>query len=561
MANAKYAELIMEQPSQVIKTWSAALYIRLSREDEMSGESNSVVSQREILKEYLKLHPDIVPYDFYVDDGWSGTNFDRPNFSRMMQDIYDGKVDCVIVKDLSRFGRNYSQSGELITSEFTRLGVRFIAMNNGYDTMSTSMSAATQCITLGVTNVINESVAATTSVNVRGTLNVNRQQGKFIGSFATYGYLKDPDDHHKLIIDPDTAPIVKAIFKKFIDGESIIGIAKDLNEDGIPNPSMYKKLKGMNYKHPVGAANDGLWPDSSVRRILRNEMYIGTMVQGKNRNISYKDQRSRAVPKNEWYRVEGTHEAIIDKETFQKAQSLFCKNIRKPPQNKEIYLFSGLIRCSDCHRIMTRKYNSHAYGEYGYYRCITTRKMKKSACSNHSIRIDKLEQAVLVYLQTTVKTAIALDGILAKINSTSSRKKESSHLQKMLSAQQTEREKCMRTMVDLYPDWKSGVITQEEYMLIKANLTEKIESLDEMIANINKNIEAVGNGIDGENEFISHFKKYGNFEKLTRSMLVELVDEIRVHEGNKIEIDLKFKDAYKQVIEYIELNKEIAKTA
>ena len=478
-----------------------------------------------------------------------------------MQDIYDGKVDCVIVKDLSRFGRNYSQSGELITSEFTRLGVRFIAMNNGYDTMSTSMSAATQCITLGVTNVINESVAATTSVNVRGTLNVNRQQGKFIGSFATYGYLKDPDDHHKLIIDPDTAPIVKTIFKKFIDGESIIGIAKDLNEDGIPNPSMYKKLKGMNYKHPVGAANDGLWPDSSVRRILRNEMYIGTMVQGKNRNISYKDQRSRAVPKNEWYRVEGTHEAIIDKETFQKAQSLFCKNIRKPPQNKEIYLFSGLIRCSDCHRIMTRKYNSHAYGEYGYYRCITTRKMKKSACSNHSIRIDKLEQAVLVYLQTTVKTAIALDEILAKINSTSSRKKESSHLQKMLSAQQTEREKCMRTMVDLYPDWKSGVITQEEYMLIKANLTEKIESLDEMIANINKNIEAVGNGIDSENEFISHFKKYGNFEKLTRAMLVELVDEIRVHEGNKIEIDLKFKDAYKQVIEYIELNKEIAKTA
>ena len=560
MAIAKYAEL-MEQPSTVVKTWSAALYIRLSREDENAGESNSVGSQREILKEYLKLHPDIVAYDTYVDDGWSGTNFDRPSFSRMMQDIYDGKVDCVIVKDLSRFGRNYSKSGELITSEFTRLGVRFIAMNNGYDTMSTSMSAATQCITLGVTNVINESVAATTSVNVRGTLNVNRQQGKFIGSFATYGYLKDPDDHHKLIIDPDTAPVVEMIFKKFIGGESIIGIAKDLNEDGIPNPSMYKKLKGMNYRHPSGASNDGLWPDSSVRRILRNEMYLGTMVQGKNRNISYKDQRAKAVPKEEWYVVPDTHEAIIDRETFDKAQSLFCRNIRKPPKSNDVHLFSGLIRCADCHRIMVRKFNSHAYGEYGYYRCVTTRKMKKSACSNHSIRIDKLEEAVLVYLQTTVKTAIALDEILEKINGNGNRKKENSHLQRTLAKQQSEREKCVRTMVDLYPDFKAGLITQEEYMLIKANLSEKIATLDGMIANIEKNIADVQKGIGDNNDFIAHFKKYGNFEKLTRPMLVELVDEIRVHEGNKIEIDLKFKDAYKQVIEYIELNKDIAKTA
>ncbi len=551
---------LSEQPQQT-NVWSAALYIRLSREDELSGESNSVVSQREILKEYLKLHPDIIAYDYYVDDGWSGTNFDRPDFSRMMQDIYSGKVNCVVVKDLSRFGRNYSKSGELITSEFARLGVRFIALNNGYDTFSTSMSAATQCITLGVTNVINESVAATTSVNVRGTLNVNRQQGKFIGSFAAYGYLKDPSDHHKLIIDPDVAPIVQMIFRKYINGESIIGIAKDLNLQGIPNPSMYKKLKGLNYNHASVASSVGLWQDSSVRRILQNEVYIGNMLQGKNRNISYKDQRARAVPKEEWYRVNGTHEAIIDKETFDRARSLFCKNIRKPPKANDIYLFSGLIRCGDCHRIMARKYNSHPYGEYGYYRCVTAHKMDKSACTNHSIRIDKLEDAVLVYLQTTVKTAIALDEILANINDNAHRKKESSHLKKLLEAQQAEREKYMRAIIDLYPDLKSGLISQEEYKLIKADLNEKTAVIDEMIKSIQKSIEDVGNGINDSNEFIAHFTKYGNFEKLTRPMLVELVEEIRVFEGNRIEIDLKFKDAYKQVIEYIELNKDIAQTA
>lgn len=560
MSNAKYSDY-MEQPSQSLRTWQAALYIRLSREDELSGESNSVISQREILKEYLKLHPDITMFDFYVDDGWSGTNFERPDFTRMMEDIYAGNVNCVIVKDLSRFGRNYSQGGELITNEFARLGVRFIALNNGYDTFANNMSAATQCITLGVTNVINESVAATTSVNVRGTLNVNRQQGKFIGSFPTYGYMKDPDDHHKLIIDEDAAPTVRMIFERFIGGESIIGIAKDLNEMGIPNPSMYKKLKGFNYKHPTGATNDGLWPDSSVRRILTNEMYTGTMVQGKNRNISYKDQRAKAVPKDEWYRVEGTHEAIIDRDTFDKAQSLFNRHIRKAPNNNNVHLFAGLIKCGDCHRAMNRKFNSHAYGVYGYYRCTTARKMRKGACTNHSIRIDKLEQAVLVYLQTVVKTAVELDEVLRIINSSPARNKESNHIQKLLKAQQTEREKLVRSMVDLYPDWKAGVITQEEYMLIKANMSERIKSLDAMIANLEKNAAEIEKGVSDENEFIAHFKKYGSFEKLTRSMLVELVQEIRVHEGGVIEIDLKFVDAYKQVIEYIELNEGIKNAA
>ena len=331
MASAKYQELLERLP-QVAKPWKAALYIRLSREDGDKVESNSITSQREILKEYLKLHPDIELHDFYIDDGWSGTNFDRPGFIRMMEDIYSGDVNCVIVKDLSRFGRNYTDAGNYLDNIFVRLQIRFIALNNGIDTATNNMNAATRCITVGVQNVINESLAATTSVNVRGTLNVNREQGKFIGSFASYGYMKDPNDHHKLIIDPETAPVVRMIFEKFIDCCSIIGIAKDLNEMGIPNPTAYKKLKGFNYKHPAGKKLDGLWPDSSVRRILRNEMYVGNMVQGKNTTISYKIKQCRAIPKEDWIIVEGTHEAIVDRDTFDKAQSLFNQFIRKAPQ-------------------------------------------------------------------------------------------------------------------------------------------------------------------------------------------------------------------------------------
>ena len=560
MASAKYQELLERLP-QVAKPWKAALYIRLSREDGDKVESNSITSQREILKEYLKLHPDIELHDFYIDDGWSGTNFDRPGFIRMMEDIYSGDVNCVIVKDLSRFGRNYTDAGNYLDNIFVRLQIRFIALNNGIDTATNNMNAATRCITVGVQNVINESLAATTSVNVRGTLNVNREQGKFIGSFASYGYMKDPNDHHKLIIDPETAPVVRMIFEKFIDGCSIIGIAKDLNEMGIPNPTAYKKLKGFNYKHPAGKKLDGLWPDSSVRRILRNEMYVGNMVQGKNTTISYKIKQCRAIPKEDWIIVEGTHEAIVDRETFDKAQSLFNQFIRKAPQKSEVDLFSGFVRCADCLLAMNKKTNSHPYGTYHYYRCGTSRKMKKSSCTNHTIRIDKMELAVLASIQGMIDSAVEMDKLIKRINSSPVKKKESSHICSAIDTHTAELEKLKGMIIDLYPDWKSGIISKEEYFTLKEQLTEKTTSLEKALENLKRTNEEFKNGITEDNDFISHFKKYGKIDTLTRAMVVELIDKIYVHEGGRITISFKFTDAYEKALEYIELNKEAILTA
>ena len=560
MASAKYQELLERLP-QVAKPWKAALYIRLSREDGDTVESNSITSQREILKEYLKLHPNIELHDFYIDDGWSGTNFDRPGFIRMMEDIYSGDVNCVIVKDLSRFGRNYTDAGNYLDNIFVRLQIRFIALNNGIDTATNNMNAATRCTTVGVQNVINESLAATTSVNVRGTLNVNREQGKFIGSFASYGYMKDPNDHHKLIIDPETAPVVRMIFEKFIDGCSIIGIAKDLNEMGIPNPTAYKKLKGFNYKHPAGKKLDGLWPDSSVRRILRNEMYVGNMVQGKNTTISYKIKQFRAIPKEDWIIVEGTHEAIVDRETFDKAQSLFNQFIRKAPQKSEVDLFSGFVRCADCLRAMNKKTNSHPYGTYHYYRCGTSRKMKKSSCTNHTIRIDKMELAVLASIQGMIDSAVEMDKLIKRINSSPVKKKESSHICSAIDTHTAELEKLKGMIIDLYPDWKNGIISKEEYFTLKEQLTEKTASLEKALENLKRTNEEFKNGITEDNDFISHFKKYGKIDTLTRAMVVELIDKIYVHEGGRITISFKFTDAYEKALEYIELNKEAILTA
>ena len=544
------------QSAAVLCPWRAALYIRLSRDDGDKLESNSVTNQREILKEHLKLHPDIVLHDIYVDDGWSGTNFNRPGFQRMMEDIYAGNVNCVIVKDLSRFCRNAAEGGQYLDNIFVRYRVRFIALNNGIDTASGSMNAATQLISVGVTNVINESVAATTSVNVRGTLNVNRQQGKFIGSFASYGYLKDPNDHHKLIIDEDTAPIVRMIFDDFIRGCSIMGIAKKLNAMGIPNPSAYKRLKGFRYHHPAGEKNDGLWPDSSVRRILRNEMYIGNMIQGKNTTISYKIKQCRAIPQKDWIRVKGTHEAIIDPETFEKAQSLFNRSIRKSVKSDEILLFSGLVRCGHCGRIMTKKTNRHTYGTYHYYRCTTHNKMDPGKCTSQTIRIDRLEKAVLVFLQTMVNVSVEYEALLEKIRHSAARKTESTALLKALEQQQAEREKCRRMMLELYPDWKNGILSQEEYLTLKADLNEKLQALDASIEKLRNTAGQYADGFEQENAFLTQFRKYRNFTQLTRPMLVALVNEIRIYEGGRLEIILNFQDELKALTEYLELNRD-----
>ena len=549
----KYEEFLEQTEEK--KPWNAALYIRLSKEDGDKSESYSVTSQREILKEYIKQHNDIALFDIYIDDGWSGTNFNRPSFQRMLQDIYDGKVNCVIVKDLSRFGRNYTDAGNYIDNVFVRLNVRFIALNNGVDSISNSMNAATKCITVGVQNVINESVAATTSVNVRGTLNVSRKQGKFIGSFPTYGYLKSPDDRHKLIIDEETAPVVRQVFRWFIEGKSVIGITKELNALGIPNPSTYKKLKGWNYKHTSGKNNDGLWCDSTVRRMLSNQMYIGNMVQGKNTTISYKIKQCKSIPKCDWIIVENTHEPIIDRETFDKAQSLFNRNTRTAPTKTEVDLFAGFVKCADCHRAMSKKTNKHSYGTYKYYRCVTSRKMHSGACSPHSIRLDKLEQAVLVTIQTMIDTAIELDKVLEKISKNADNRGESL-AQKSMEKLVAQRKQIKNMMLDLYPDWKSGAITKEEYLALKENMGEKVKKLDEKISDFERMLESDNTAQTAGNDFISHFKQYGKIDKLTRPILTELVDSILVHSDGNITINFKFKDAYEQIVDYIEEAKQ-----
>ncbi len=541
-----------EKQSNKLSTalWKPALYIRLSREDGDREESNSIASQRELLTEFANTQTDMAAPRLYVDDGYTGTDFDRLDFRRMMHDLRAGIVNCVIVKDLSRLGRNYVKVGEYLEHTFPLLNVRFIALSERIDSVADPRSA--DSLIVPFRNILNDEYAHDISNKVRASLDLKRRQGKFIGSFASYGYRKDPNDHSRLLIDEPAAAVVRDIFNWFIGGTSVLGIAKKLNAMGIPNPSAYKRQQGMNYRHPASGTLDGLWPDSSVRRILRNPLYTGTMVQGKNRTKSYKLHISEAVPEDEWITVAQTHEAIIPIELFAKAQSLFARDTRTAPTQPQVYLFSGFLRCADCGKAMNRKTISQPYRNYYYYICSTFKKQHSGACTKHTIRSDRLEQAVLETLRSQIALAVEMDELIAEINRSGARSRSADHLQTERTQLETERERIEQMKLSLYPDWKAGDISREEYHRLKEQFEQQQARLDTRLASLQTRIDEAQNGVDETNSFLSQFVKYRNLQTLTREAVVELIDMIYVHEGGKITIKFKFSDAYAAAQDYIQ---------
>lgn len=536
--------------------WTPALYIRLSREDGDREESNSIASQRELLTEFTNAQTDMAAPRLYVDDGHTGTDFDRPDFQRMIVDLRAGIVNCVIVKDLSRFGRNYVGVGEYLEHVFPLLNVRFISVSDNVDSYLDPRSVNN--LVVPFKNILNDEYARDISNKVRASLDLKRRQGKFIGSFASYGYRKDPDDHSRLLIDETAAAVVRDIFDWFLAGTSVLGIAKRLNEQRIPNPSAYKRQQGMNYCHPASDKLDGLWPDSSVRRILRNPLYTGTMVQGKNRMKSYKLHISEAVPKEEWITVEQTHEAIIPQELFDQAQSLFERDTRTAPTRKQVYVFSGFLRCADCGKAMNRKQISQPYGSYHYYICSTFKKQHKGACTKHTIRSDRLEQAVLETLRSQIALAVEMDELIAEINRSGARSRSADHLQAERAQLTAERERIEQMKLSLYPDWKAGDISREEYHQLKEQFEQQQARLDTRLASLQARIDEAQNGVDETNSFLSQFVKYRSLQTLTREVVVELIDMIYVHEGGKITIKFKFSDAYAAAKDYIRKHEKTA---
>lgn len=528
------------QPEQVLRTYKAAFYIRLSIADGDKIESDSVVNQRKILDHYIAAQPDIELVDYYIDDGYSGANFERPAFLRMMADVYAGRVNCVIVKDSSRFGRNASESGRYIGEIFPRLQVRFIAVNDLIDS-GKSRSIATDFLNVSFRGMMNEYYVAASSESIRSTLDMERRKGEFIGSFAKFGYKKDPSDRHKLVIDEPAAEVVRMIYRMYLSGVGIRGIVRRLNERGIPNPSTYKRMQGLNFKaRTIGKST--LWSDKTVRRTLKDEMYLGTMVQGRSKKINYKSKAIRSCAPDEWIRVEDTHEPIIGRDDFDRVQKMLDKGVKGAVQSGNVDLFAGLLKCADCGHALIKKTNQNPDKTYVYYRCSSHCRCK-TACAAHTIRYERLYRCVLYCVQQMVDAAVNADEVFRQMREKQSASADEG-LRKQLEKQEEKLGKVLNVMADLYPDFKDGIINADQYRIMKQKYEQAQKDLTQSIEKIKASLGEADTHTAVTNDFIEHFKKHGNIKSLTRPILTELIDRIVVHEDGTLDIAFNFCDAF-----------------
>ncbi|KAI4452063.1 hypothetical protein C823_006632 [Eubacterium plexicaudatum ASF492] len=532
------------------KVWRVGFYIRLSREDKRGKEeSESITNQRLILTDFLAQQDDGGEYiyvDEYVDDGVSGTtDEERESFQRLLADIQKGKINCVIVKNLARSFRNNGDQSYYLGDWFPRNNVRFISLyQQPVDTYKDPQYA--QNIAVPVQGVLNEEHARGTSESVRRTLDKKREKGLHIGSFAAYGYMKDPENKNALIIDEEAAEHVRSIFSWFLDGMSKNAIVRKLNGSGILCPAAYKRSKGLKYKNPNADGGNPLWCAASVGNILQNRLYVGDMVQGRYRIKSYKIHVQETVPEEEWFVVENTHQPIIRRADFAHVQELLKKNTRTAPKQENPYLFGGFLRCADCGKAMAR---SAVKGNVYYY-CRTYKDQSKLACTKHRIRHHDLEYGVLYAIRKMVYIAVEFSEMVSRINAVSIQKSRSVRLNEQIAAKKKKLAKIRYYKQEIYQDWKDGEISQEDYRYMQENYERQIETVNDAIHYLNMEKAELERGTDAENSFPSVFGEPEDTGKLTRELLIALVEQIKVYENGNIRIKLKFANEYRRIAEH-----------
>lgn len=526
--------------------WSTALYIRLSREDGDKAESNSIGSQRALLTRYADEQPELRVYGEYVDDGCTGTNFDRPAFQRMLRDMETGSVNCVLVKDLSRFGRDYIQVGDYIENRFSLLGIRFITVAEGLDTFRNPDGA--HDLLFRFRNLINDEYSRDISQKIRSALNARRRDGKFIGAFAAYGYLKSHEDHNRLIPDPQAAPVVQRIFAMFLSGSGVLTIARTLNREGIPNPTAYKTAAGIRTA-PAGRGG-ALWSDSTVRRLLRNRVYCGDAVQGQLRKPSMKMKTLRAVPREEWIVVPDTHPPLVSHETFDEVQRrLSLRSHTAADQSPS--LFAGLLFCADCKRAMHRK---AVNGGYVYYLC-STYKQDPASCTKHSLRADRLEEAIREALQRQIDAAVSTERLLDDLRADAALYDRTEALRRERESLRREEARLRELRLGLYADWKNGDLTHEEYLSLRADYGNRIEACRTRLLAL-QDEEAQGES-DREalRGYLACFTQAGDLTTLTRPLLCGLIDRIEVGEGNALTVRFRFAEEIARAAQVLQKEK------
>ena len=530
--------------------FKAAVYVRLSKEDgdvadARKAESNSISNQKSLILNYLKDKHDIKVVSVFEDDVYTGTNFERPGFQSMIQDIHDGKIDCIVVKDLSRFGREYIGNGRYIERLFPAIGVRFIAINDNYDSLNSSASASNE-IVIPFKNLINDFYCRDISIKIRSHLEVRRENGDYVGNYCPYGYIKDKTDKHKLMPDDYAGHVVQDIFSWILEGVSLGNIARKLNALGVKSPMEYKKELGIDYKTSFKKNDVAEWSDNAVRRIATNPIYIGTLIQGKVSTPSYKLKTKVALPKEKWTIVEDVIEPLITKRDFRIVQRLLNTDMRTAPGQNGIYLLSGLAFCGDCGALMARKCSTVNGKKYVYYMCSNYKKYK--TCTPHRIKEEILEKVAAEVVRERIAQLLKADELCGDMNGTAYRI-DIRNMQEHIKANETEIEKYNGFIIKAYTDFKEGMIDKKDYLFFKANFEKKKNEAETAIQRINDEINALTQNDKQNTEWIETLRKHQNIETLNRTAAVTLIKAVKVYEKMCVEVILDCDDDFRKAVE------------
>lgn len=530
-------------PSQSLTRWKIGAYIRLSREDEdMRGvTSESVETQKWIIDKHIKGLDDAELVGYYIDDGYSGTRLDRPDFQRLQGDFENKVINCIIVKDLSRLARNNEDAGKLIFVIFPFYNIRFISVNDKVDSFLNPSSVHN--LTIHFKNIMNDEYSRDLSKKVRSASAARRRKGEFLGAFAPYGYKKDTDDIHRLVIDEEVACWVRLIYKKFIEGLNYTQIARKLTELGAPTPLAHKKKNHPKFGLPK-EFEVKLWSATTVKSILTSDVYIGNLTQSKYAKVSYKSKTVRMQDEREWITVENTHEAIIAKEEFDAVQEIIRSNRRIQSPSKQQNPLAGIIKCGRCKRAMAiTEYRGE--GSYRAYYCTTYHK-HKDLCERNRISVSVIERTILEVLNQHLQLYGKMSKALSMINDKKQRQNVASN--NALKIAELKQKKTA-----LYQDYKSGNMDENEYKEKRTQLESVISSL-EGVEETNTNETVL---VPEENRFLESFMGRRKFKKLTKEIATTFLKTVYVYSPDQIEIELNYTDELKAIMDYIAANEHL----
>lgn len=551
-----------------LERYDTALYLRLSKEDGdvasgSKNESNSIANQKSLIMDYLQSRPEFRVVSIREDDGFSGTDFNRPAFQAMMEDVKKGVINCIIVKDLSRFGRNYIEVGRYLEKLFPMLGIRFIAVNDNYDSLEADTA---HDIVVPFKNLINDSYCRDLSVKIRSHLTIKRKNGEFIGAFACYGYLKDKNNRNQLVVDTYAGQVVKDIFRMKINGMSQYRIADALNEQGILSPMEYKKYLGSHFESSFKVNPKAVWTAKAVTRILTNEVYTGVLVQGKQTTPNHKVKVRQEVDEADWIRVEDAHESLIDRVLFDIVQNLMGRDTRTSPNETQVFPLSGLVYCGDCGHPMVRKISRYTKKEkadtaqtYGYFLC--SEKCGKGGCSWHRISENDLMGAVLGAVNLHIQKVLDVQEALKQIENAPSRQLMIQKYQERLSIKEEERKKAERLKIGIYEDLKDGLLDKEEYQKLKAEFDSRIAEADSAVKELKRQIAGLEGSRSANAPWMIYFQQFGRLEQLTRWAAAIIINKILVYEDNRIKITFNFEADLNRIQEILSAAEEHKKEA